>query len=136
MYRFRPDIEMRAYPIDEYPARTRQAAAIMLMIMNNLDPRVAQFPHELVTYGGNGQVFSNWAQFWIVMQYLSEMTEDQTLVMCSGHPQGLFPSSPSAPRAVITNGMVRLKILLIYKLYLFICEMNFTAEVSQIKVTN
>ncbi|XP_020600446.1 urocanate hydratase-like isoform X1 [Orbicella faveolata] len=106
MYRFRPDIEMRAYPIDEYPARTRQAAAIMLMIMNNLDPRVAQFPHELVTYGGNGQVFSNWAQFWIVMQYLSEMTEDQTLVMCSGHPQGLFPSSPSAPRAVITNGMV------------------------------
>jgi len=106
MYRFRPDIEMRAYPIDDYPARNRQAAAIMLMIMNNLDPRVAQFPHELVTYGGNGQVFSNWAQFWIVMQYLSEMTDEQTLVMCSGHPQGLFPSSPSAPRAVITNGMV------------------------------
>lgn len=106
MYRFRPDIEMRAYPIDEYPARTRQAAAIMLMIMNNLDPRVAQFPHELVTYGGNGQVFSNWAQFRIVMHYLSEMTEEQTLVMCSGHPQGLFPSSPSAPRAVVTNGMV------------------------------
>ncbi|KAL9960400.1 hypothetical protein ACROYT_G033851 [Oculina patagonica] len=106
MYRFRPDIDMRAYPIDEYPARTRQAAAIMHMIMNNLDPRVAQFPHELVTYGGNGQVFSNWAQFWIVMHYLSEMTEEQTLVMCSGHPQGLFPSSPSAPRAVITNGMV------------------------------
>lgn len=106
MYRFRPHIEMRAYPIDEYPARTRQAAAIMLMIMNNLDPRVAQFPHELVTYGGNGQVFSNWAQFRIVMHYLSEMTEEQTLVMCSGHPQGLFPSSPSAPRAVVTNGMV------------------------------
>nr|XP_058956426.1 urocanate hydratase-like [Pocillopora verrucosa] len=106
MYRFRPDIQMRAYPIDEYPARSRQAAAIMLMIMNNLDPRVAQFPHELVTYGGNGQVFSNWAQFRIVMHYLSEMTEEQTLIMCSGHPQGLFPSSPSAPRAVITNGMV------------------------------
>ncbi|KAJ7359058.1 Urocanate hydratase [Desmophyllum pertusum] len=106
MYRFRPDIELRAYPIDEYPAKTKQAAAIMLMIMNNLDSRVAQFPHELVTYGGNGQVFSNWAQFWIAMHYLSEMTEEQTLVMCSGHPQGLFPSSPSAPRAVITNGMV------------------------------
>jgi len=106
MYRFRPHIEMRAYPIDEYPAKMWQAAAIMLMIMNNLDPRVAQFPHELVTYGGNGQVFSNWAQFWLVMHYLSEMTEEQTLVMCSGHPQGLFPSSPSAPRAIISNGMV------------------------------
>ncbi|XP_013408281.1 urocanate hydratase [Lingula anatina] len=106
MYRFRPDIEMRAYPIDEYPARSRQAAAIMHMIMNNLDPRVAQFPHELVTYGGNRQVFSNWAQFLLVMHYLSIMRDDQTLVMCSGHPQGLFPSHTSAPRVVITNGMV------------------------------
>ncbi|XP_013404401.1 urocanate hydratase-like, partial [Lingula anatina] len=106
MYRFRPDIEMRAYPIDEYPARSRQAAAIMHMIMNNLDPRVAQFPHELVTYGGNGQVFSNWAQFLLVMHYLSIMRDDQTLVMCSGHPQGLFPSHTSAPRVVITNGMM------------------------------
>ncbi|EDO46925.1 predicted protein [Nematostella vectensis] len=106
MYRFRPDLDMRAYPIDEYPAQTHQAAAIMHMIMNNLDPRVAQFPHELVTYGGNGQVFSNWAQFWIVMQYLSEMKEDQTLVMYSGHPAGLFPSSSMAPRVVITNGMM------------------------------
>lgn len=106
MYRFRPHIEMRAYPIEEYPAKTQHAAAIMLMIMNNLDHRVAQFPHELVTYGGNGQVFSNWAQFWFVMHYLSEMTEEQTLVMCSGHPQGLFPSNPAAPRVIITNGMV------------------------------
>lgn len=106
MYRFQPSIEIRAYPIEQYPCRTRQAAAIMLMIMNNLDPKVAQFPHELVTYGGNGHVFSNWAQFWIVMHYLSIMTEHQTLVMYSGHPMGLFPSSPSSPRAVITNGMV------------------------------
>ncbi|XP_076469234.1 LOW QUALITY PROTEIN: urocanate hydratase-like [Babylonia areolata] len=106
MYRFRPLLEMRAYPIEEYPARSRQAAAIMHMIMNNLDPRVAQFPHELVTYGGNGQVFSNWAQFLLVMHYLSEMGEDQTLVLYSGHPMGLFPSSPGAPRLVITNGMV------------------------------
>lgn len=106
MYRFRPTLEMRAYDIDKYPCKTKQAAAIMLMIMNNLDPRVAQFPHELVTYGGNGQVFSNWAQFWIVMHYLSTMTEEQTLVMYSGHPLGLFPSSPSSPRAVITNGMM------------------------------
>ncbi|XP_069792601.1 urocanate hydratase isoform X3 [Narcine bancroftii] len=96
----------RAHPITEYPSQTTAAAAIMHMIMNNLDPQVAQFPQELVTYGGNGQVFSNWAQFWITMKYLSEMGEDQTLVMCSGHPQGLFPSSPSAPRVVITNGMV------------------------------
>ncbi|XP_066285375.1 urocanate hydratase-like [Branchiostoma lanceolatum] len=106
MYRFRPQCEMRAYPIDEYPARTRQAAALMHMIMNNLDHRVAQFPHELVTYGGNGQVFGNWAQFLLTMQYLSEMTEDQTLVMYSGHPAGLFPSHRGAPRVVITNGMV------------------------------
>ncbi|XP_068883625.1 urocanate hydratase isoform X1 [Aphelocoma coerulescens] len=106
MYRFCPDIEMRAYPIGEYPCKTKSAAAIMLMIMNNLDPSVAQFPQELVTYGGNGQVFSNWAQFWLVMHYLSEMTEEQTLVMYSGHPLGLFPSHPRAPRLIITNGMV------------------------------
>ncbi|XP_059799873.1 urocanate hydratase [Hypanus sabinus] len=106
MYRFCPQIDMRAYPFEEYPSRSKAAAAIMHMIMNNLDPQVAQFPQELVTYGGNGQVFSNWAQFWITMHYLSEMGEDQTLVMCSGHPQGLFPSVPSAPRVVITNGMV------------------------------
>ncbi|XP_067908295.1 urocanate hydratase isoform X2 [Heterodontus francisci] len=106
MYRFCPQINMRAYPISEYPCKTTSAAAIMHMIMNNLDPRVAQFPQELVTYGGNGQVFSNWAQFRLAMHYLSEMTEEQTLVMYSGHPQGLFPSSLNAPRVVITNGMV------------------------------
>ncbi|XP_004692255.1 PREDICTED: urocanate hydratase isoform X2 [Condylura cristata] len=106
MYRFCPSIEMRAYPIQQYPCRTRAAAAIMHMIMNNLDPAVAQFPQELVTYGGNGQVFSNWAQFRLTMAYLSQMTEEQTLVMYSGHPMGLFPSGPSAPRLVITNGMV------------------------------
>uniref|UniRef100_A0A672YZZ7 Urocanate hydratase n=1 Tax=Sphaeramia orbicularis TaxID=375764 RepID=A0A672YZZ7_9TELE len=106
MYRFCPTLRMRAYPIDQYPCRTRQAAAIMLMIMNNLDPAIAQFPQELVTYGGNGQVFSNWAQFRLVMHYLSEMTEEQTLVMYSGHPAGLFPSLSSSPRAIITNGMV------------------------------
>ncbi|KAL5013364.1 hypothetical protein ScPMuIL_007634 [Solemya velum] len=106
MYRFSPTMEIRAYPIDEYPAKLRQAAAIMHMIMNNLDPRVAQFPQELVTYGGNGQVFSNWAQFRLVMGYLAEMTEEQTLAMYSGHPMGLFPSTPSSPRVIITNGMV------------------------------
>uniref|UniRef100_A0A8C9G5C6 Urocanate hydratase 1 n=1 Tax=Pavo cristatus TaxID=9049 RepID=A0A8C9G5C6_PAVCR len=112
MYRFFPDIEMRAYPIEDYPCKTKSAAAIMLMIMNNLDPSVAQFPQELVTYGGNGQVFSNWAQFWLAMQYLSEMTEEQTLVMYSGHPLGLFPSHQYAPRLVITNGMVGVSIFL------------------------
>ncbi|XP_068109174.1 urocanate hydratase [Hyperolius riggenbachi] len=106
MYRFIPKINMRAFHILAYPCKTLKAAAIMHMIMNNLDPAVAQFPQELVTYGGNGQVFSNWAQFWLVMHYLSEMTEDQTLVMYSGHPLGLFPSHPGAPRMVITNGMV------------------------------
>ncbi|KAI5109487.1 urocanate hydratase [Silurus meridionalis] len=106
MYRFCPTLRMRAYPIDQYPCKTRHAAAIMHMIMNNLDPAVAQFPQELVTYGGNGQVFSNWAQFWLVFHYLSTMTEEQTLVMYSGHPLGLFPSLPSSPRCVITNGMV------------------------------
>uniref|UniRef100_A0A8D1YXS4 Urocanate hydratase n=1 Tax=Sus scrofa TaxID=9823 RepID=A0A8D1YXS4_PIG len=106
MYRFCPNLEMKAYPVEQYPCRTKAAAAIMHMIMNNLDPAVAQFPQELVTYGGNGQVFSNWAQFWLTMSYLSQMTEEQTLVMYSGHPLGLFPSSPGAPRLVITNGMV------------------------------
>lgn len=106
MYRFLPRIEMRAYDIDDYPCKSKKAAGIMLMIMNNLDPRVAQFPEELITYGGNGQVFSNWAQFWIVMNYLSEMNDEQTLVMYSGHPMGLFPSSLNSPRCVITNGMM------------------------------
>ncbi|XP_012887770.1 PREDICTED: urocanate hydratase isoform X2 [Dipodomys ordii] len=106
MYRLCPSMELKAYPLDQYPCRTKAAAAIMHMIMNNLDPAVAQFPQELVTYGGNGQVFSNWAQFWLTMSYLSKMTEEQTLVMYSGHPLGLFPSSPGAPRLVITNGMV------------------------------
>ena len=106
MYRLRPDYEMYARPIDAYPARSRKAAAIMMMIQNNLDPRVAQHPHELITYGGNGAVFQNWAQYRLTMQYLSEMTDEQTLVMYSGHPLGLFPSHPSAPRVVVTNGMV------------------------------
>lgn len=106
MYRYRPDYEMYARPIDEYPARSRQAAAIMLMIQNNLDPRVAQHPHELIIYGGNGAIFQNWAQYRLVMKYLSEMTDEQTLVMYSGHPLGLFPSHKNAPRVVVTNGMV------------------------------
>ncbi len=106
MYRYRPDYDMYARPINEYPARSRQAAAIMMMIQNNLDPAVAQHPHELITYGGNGAVFQNWAQYRLVMKYLSEMTDEQTLVMYSGHPLGLFPSSANAPRVVVTNGMV------------------------------
>ncbi len=107
MHRLRPtDYEMRAHPIDNYPAKSRQAAAIMLMIQNNLDPDIAQFPHELITYGGNGAVFQNWAQYHVAMGYLSQMTDEQTLVMYSGHPLGLFPSHPDAPRVVITNGMV------------------------------
>ncbi len=106
MYRLRPDYEMYARPIDEYPHRSRQAAAIMLMIQNNLDKAVAQHPHELITYGGNGAVFQNWAQYRLTMQYLSQMTDNQTLVMYSGHPVGLFPSHPDAPRVVVTNGMV------------------------------
>ncbi len=106
MYRLRPDYPMYARPIDDYPARCQQAAALMHMIQNNLDPAVAQHPHELITYGGNGTVFQNWAQYLLTMQYLSEMTEQQTLVMYSGHPLGLFPSHPDAPRVVITNGMV------------------------------
>jgi len=106
MYRFRPDYEMYARPISEYPGQTEQAKAIMLMIQNNLDPKVAQHPHELITYGGNGGVFQNWAQYLLTMKYLSEMTEEQTLVMYSGHPMGLFPSNKEAPRVVVTNGMM------------------------------
>lgn len=106
MYRFRPQYEMKARPINEYPARSLQAASIMLMIQNNLDPSVAQHPHELITYGGNGAVFQNWAQYQLTMQYLSEMTDEQTLVIYSGHPLGLFPSHPDAPRVVVTNGMM------------------------------
>ncbi len=106
MYRFRPEYEIYARPIDHYPARSQQAAAIMLMIQNNLDKAVAQHPHELITYGGNGAVFQNWAQYRLVMQYLSQMTDTQTLVMYSGHPLGLFPSHKDAPRVVVTNGMV------------------------------
>ena len=106
MYRFRPDYKMYARPIDAYPHRSQQAAAIMMMIQNNLDPAVAQHPHELITYGGNGAVFQNWAQYRLTMKYLSEMTDEQTLVMYSGHPLGLFPSHKGAPRVVVTNGMV------------------------------
>ena len=106
MYRFRPDYEMYARPIDEYPAKSRQAAAIMAMIQNNLDPRVAQHPHELIIYGGNGAIFQNWAQYRLAMKYLAEMTDEQTLAMYSGHPMGLFPSHKDAPRVVVTNGMV------------------------------
>ena len=106
MYRFRPTYEMYARPIGEYPARCTQAAAIMAMIQNNLDPRVAQHPHELITYGGNGAVFQNWAQYLLTMQYLATMTEEQTLAMFSGTPMGLFPSHKDAPRVVVTNGMV------------------------------
>ncbi|MEZ5031483.1 MAG: urocanate hydratase [Saprospiraceae bacterium] len=106
MYRFRPTYAMHARPIGDYPARCQQAAAIMLMIQNNLDPLVAKHPHELITYGGNGAVFQNWAQYRLVMQYLATMTEEQTLVMYSGHPLGLFPSHAEAPRVVVTNGMM------------------------------
>ena len=106
MYRFRPTYKMYARPIEEYPAKCRQAAAIMLMIQNNLDPAVAQYPHELITYGGNGAVFQNWAQYRLAMKYLSEMTEEQTLVMYSGNPMGLYPSHKDAPRVVVTNGMM------------------------------
>jgi urocanate hydratase len=106
MHRFRPDYEMFARPIHDYPHQSAQAAAIMLMIQNNLDPAVAQHPHELITYGGNGAVFQNWAQYLLTMQYLSVMTNEQTLVMYSGHPMGLFPSHSDAPRVVVTNGMM------------------------------
>src|SRR5687767_5541753 len=106
MYRFRPDYPMHSRAINEYPAQNLQAAAIMLMIQNNLDPAVAQHPHELITYGGNGAVFQNWAQYLLTMKYLATMTDEQTLHMYSGHPMGLFPSSPEAPRVVVTNGMM------------------------------
>ena len=106
MYRFRPQYPMHARPISEYPSKSKQAAAIMLMIQNNLDPAVAQHPHELITYGGNGAVFQNWAQYLLTMQYLSDMTDEQTLHVYSGHPLGLFPSSKDAPRVVVTNGMM------------------------------
>ena len=106
MYRYRPSYAMHARPIDDYPHKSRQAAAIMLMIQNSLDPAVAQHPHELIIYGGNGAIFQNWAQYLLTMKYLSEMTDEQTLVMYSGHPMGLFPSHKNAPRVVVTNGMV------------------------------
>ncbi len=106
MYRLRPDYEMKARPISDYPGKSEQAKAIMLMIQNNLDYAVAQHPHELITYGGNGAVFQNWAQYLLTMKYLSEMTEEQTLTIYSGHPMGLFPSHPDAPRVVVTNGMM------------------------------
>ncbi len=106
MYRFQPDYAMYARPIDHYPAKTKEAAAIMLMIQNNLDPVVAQHPNELITYGGNGAVFQNWGQYLLTMKYLAEMSDAQTLHMYSGHPMGLFPSSPEAPRVVVTNGMM------------------------------
>ncbi|MBK42792.1 MAG: urocanate hydratase, partial [Flavobacteriaceae bacterium] len=106
MYRFRPEHKIYARPINEYPAKSLQAAAIMLMIQNNLDDSIAQHPHELITYGGNGSVFSNWAQYRLTMKYLSEMSDEQTLVMYSGHPMGLFPSNKNAPRVVISNGMM------------------------------
>ena len=106
MYRYRPSYKMYARSIDEYPAKCRQAAAIMLMIQNNLDPAVAQHPHELIIYGGNGAIFQNWAQYRLVMQYLANMTDEQTLVMYSGHPMGLFPSHKEAPRVIVTNGMM------------------------------
>jgi len=106
MFRFRPDYEMKARPLEDYPHKSVQAASIMMMIQNNLDIAVAQHPHELITYGGNGAVFQNWAQYLLCMKYLSEMTDEQTLVMYSGHPMGLFPSHKDAPRVVVTNGMV------------------------------
>jgi urocanate hydratase len=106
MYRFRPDYAMHARHINDYPHKSQQAAAIMLMIQNNLDPAVAQHPHELITYGGNGAVFQNWAQYLLTMQYLANMSDEQTLVMYSGHPMGLFPSHQEAPRVVVTNGMM------------------------------
>lgn len=106
MYRYRPSYRIYARDIKDYPHRSEQAAAIMLMITNNLDEAVAQHPHELIVYGGNGAAFQNWAQYRLTMQLLSQMTDEQTLVLYSGHPLGLFPSHPGAPRVVITNGMV------------------------------
>ena len=106
MYRFKPDYEMYARPIDEYPARSKQAAGIMMMMQNNLDPAVAQHPWELITYGGNGAVFQNWVQYLLTLQYLANMTDEQTLHLYSGHPMGLFPSSKAAPRVIVTNGLM------------------------------
>ena len=106
MYRFRPDYKLYARPILDYPHKSLQAAAIMHMLSNNLDYAVAQHPHELITYGGNGSVFQNWAQYLLTMQYLATMTDEQTLVLYSGHPMGLFPSHKDAPRVVVTNGMM------------------------------
>ena len=106
MHRFRPDYKIYARSIDEFPHKSKQAAAIMLMLSNNLDHAVAQHPHELITYGGNGAVFQNWAQYLLTMKYLAGMTDEQTLVIYSGHPMGLFPSHKDAPRVVVTNGMV------------------------------
>ncbi|MCK4979136.1 MAG: urocanate hydratase, partial [Candidatus Delongbacteria bacterium] len=106
MHRFRPNYKITARSINDFPHKCKQAAAIMLMISNNLDYAVAQHPHELITYGGNGAVFQNWAQYLLTMKYLAEMTEEQTLVLYSGHPLGLFPSSKDAPRVIVTNGMV------------------------------
>ncbi len=106
MYRFMPTYEMRARPIDQYPVKSQQAAAIMLMIQNNLDPAVAQHPQELITYGGNGGVFQNWAQYLLTMKYLATMTNEQTLHMYSGHPMGLFPSGKEAPRVGVTKGVM------------------------------
>ncbi|MDX1428172.1 MAG: urocanate hydratase, partial [Salegentibacter mishustinae] len=106
MYRLKPDYDMYARNIDEYPGNSTQAKGIMLMIQNNLDPKVAQHPDELITYGGNGAVFQNWAQYLLTMQYLAEMENDQTLVMYSGHPMGVFPSHENVPRVVVTNGMM------------------------------
>ncbi len=104
MHRFRPDYKIYARPLKEYPHKSKQAASIMHMLSNNLDHAVAQHPHELITYGGNGAVFQNWAQYLLTMQYLAKMTDEQTLVMYSGHPLGLFPSHKEAPRVVVTNG--------------------------------
>ncbi len=106
MYRFRPNYAMYARPLDSYPGKCLEAKAIMAMIQNNLDPDVAQYPHELITYGGNGAVFQNWAQYCLTMQYLAHMTNEQTLVLYSGHPLGLFPSFKESPRVIITNGMM------------------------------
>jgi urocanate hydratase len=106
MHRFRPSYNMKAYPMDLYPAKDPQCKAIQHMIMNVLDPAVAQFPQELITYGGNGSVFQNWAQYHLTMQYLSTMDTDQTLVLNSGHPVGIFPSSAQAPRVMVSNGLV------------------------------
>lgn len=106
MYRFKPQYRIKAYPQDVYPTRTPHASCIIHNIMNNLNPEVAQFPEELVTYGGNGSVLSNWGQYHLIMYYLCKLTEEQTLVLMSGHPQGLYPSTPKDPRMVITNGMM------------------------------